>query len=208
MRTDSNLALVVGLGNPGNKYVGTRHNIGFALVESFFDEVSKERSQKTCVIKEWREKDSYIWAEVILDSIKIFLLKPQTFMNCSGQAVQAFSAFHKIDLEKILVIHDELDLPLGTIRLKKGGGDGGHNGLKSISTHMPSSNYIRLRVGIGRPNFHENQVATEESVSNWVLGKFLNSELESLKVVQENVLSCIKELNMNGLSKAQNKFNH
>src|SRR5690242_1961689 len=133
--------LIVGLGNPGPKYELTRHNIGFLAADYMLDKLGAEFSKLGFSGKiarlDWQNQPC-------------LFLKPATFMNRSGQAVQEAVSFHKIPLENVIVIHDELDLSLGELRLKKGGGDGGHNGLKDI-TRLLGPDYLRVRLGIGRP---------------------------------------------------------
>jgi len=135
------LFLVVGLGNPGARYQATRHNAGFMVV----DELASRTGAS------FRAKFSGELAEVELSSTRVLLLKPTTFMNRSGESVRAAASFYKIPPESVLVVHDELDLPFGQQRLKQGGGDAGHNGLKSVSLQLGSPCYLRLRFGIGRP---------------------------------------------------------
>lgn len=154
------MKLIVGLGNPGNEYHGTRHNIGFDIVDSIaralnitFSENKKLRSDV---------------ATTIISSSKVVVSKPTTFMNLSGQAVSLVSNYYKISISSIIVIHDDLDLPIGTVKVKSGGGNGGHNGLKSIDNCI-GVNYTRIRVGIGRP-IHK------DDVSNYVLSGFNYSE--------------------------------
>lgn len=133
--------LVVGLGNPGGRYAATRHNAGFMVVD--------ELAARAGAV--FRAKFSGELGEIELAGKPALLLKPMTFMNSSGQSVRAASAFYKVSLEQILVVHDELDLPFGQQRLKQGGGDAGHNGLRSVTAHLGSPGYLRLRFGVGRP---------------------------------------------------------
>lgn len=146
--------LIVGLGNPGKKYEKNRHNVGMILLDSL-----NER---------WQEKFKGLYAQESVGSSKVFYLKPQTFMNLSGESVQPMAAFFKINPSDILVVHDELDLPFGTLALKKGGGLAGHNGLKSIAAQLGTQDFLRLRLGIGRPPHGD--------VSNWVLSDFSKEE--------------------------------
>ncbi|WMY91080.1 aminoacyl-tRNA hydrolase [Snodgrassella communis] len=139
----SHLRLIVGLGNPGSEYEHTRHNIGF----DFIDELAK--LWKTS-LKEEKKFFGQV-ARVNLNEGEVWLLKPLTFMNKSGTAVQALTKFYKILPEEILVIHDELDIPCGQVRFKKGGSNGGHNGLKDIQAWLGTAEFYRLRLGIGHP---------------------------------------------------------
>ncbi len=143
------IQLIVGLGNPGSQYEPTRHNAGFWFV----DELVRRCRQS------FRSEQRFHGevARCLLDGNECRLQKPMTFMNRSGQAVSSLARFFKIPLQQILVVHDELDLPPGTIRLKKGGGHGGHNGLRDLISHLGSKDFYRLRVGIGHPG-HRDQV--------------------------------------------------
>ena len=135
--------LIVGLGNPGKEYQDTRHNAGFWFVDAL-------ARQQGASFKSEKKFHGEV-ARCRLDGEECWLLKPQTFMNLSGQSVQALSSFYKIPVESILVVHDELDLDAGTVRLKEGGGHGGHNGLRDIVNRMGSKDFLRLRIGIGHP---------------------------------------------------------
>ena len=137
------LRLIVGLGNPGSQYWSTRHNVGFWFVDGAAREkgvVFKEESRFFGKLARISENGQTLW-----------LLKPSTYMNRSGASVAAFSNYHRIPIDRLLIAHDELDLPAGTIRLKMGGGHGGHNGLRDIVTHLGGTGFWRLRIGIGRP---------------------------------------------------------
>ena len=151
--------LIVGLGNPGVKYHHTRHNIGWDV----FEELILLRDLR------WTEKFKGLYTVYQHNEDKIYFLKPQTFMNLSGESVQALMNFFKIPLENILVVHDELDLPFGNIAFKNGGGLAGHNGLKSIAECLGSQEFKRLRMGIGRP--------VHGDVSNWVLSGYTDEDL-------------------------------
>jgi len=143
------IELIVGLGNPGTEYEPTRHNAGFWFV----DELARSCQQNFRTESRFHSE----LARCLLDGRECRLQKPQTYMNRSGQAVRALTQFFKIPLERVLVVHDELDLPTGTIRLKKGGGHGGHNGLRDLISQLGSRDFLRLRVGIGHPG-HKDQV--------------------------------------------------
>lgn len=163
------MKLLVGLGNPGPKYEMTRHNVGFLVL----DEVARELG--TAVE---RKKFSAVIGEAELGGERILLMKPLTFMNLSGEAVGAACRFHKIAPQDVIVIHDELDLPSGSVRIKMGGGHGGHNGLKSLIAHLQSPDFVRLRVGIGRPEGGRDVVS-------WVLGGFEEAERATLPAAIE-----------------------
>ncbi len=159
----SEIKLIVGLGNPGREYEGTRHNAGFWWVDEF------AREHK--ITYKADSKFHALVARSAMHGQDVFLLKPQTFMNVSGRSVGALAQFYKIEPAQILVVHDELDLPPGSAKLKLGGGHGGHNGLKDIIAHLGSRDFWRLRIGIGHPgdraevaNFVLNAPRKEEQV--------------------------------------------
>jgi PTH1 family peptidyl-tRNA hydrolase len=137
--------LVVGLGNPGPRYVDSPHNVGFRVLDHFAEHhLGAERVG-------WGERFEAQLALAAVDGAQLVLLKPQSYMNRSGESVRKAMSFFKIPTDGALVVHDELDLPLGAIKLKRGGGEAGHNGLKSVSAELGTQEYVRLRVGVGRP---------------------------------------------------------
>ena len=154
------MKLVVGLGNPGRKYEATRHNAGFWWIERL----------ARAVHGEFRHEARFHGdvAKVATPGGELWLLKPATFMNQSGRAVAALAGFYKLAPGQLLIVHDELDLPPGTVRLKNGGGTGGHNGLNDIAAQLGTKDFWRLRIGIGHPR---NQTATEQEVLDYVLHK-------------------------------------
>ncbi len=168
--------LIVFLGNPGDEYKKTRHNAGF-LVADFFEE------NKNIV---WKQKFKAQFAQTNISGNKIFLLKPQTFMNKSGESVVPAMQFFKINPKNIIVIHDDLETKFGEISFKKGGGLAGHNGLKSIAQKIGTKDFLRLKIGIGRPQ--------KGSVSSFVLGKFTPKELDFLPIILEETSAIIEEL--------------
>ena len=153
------MLLFVGLGNPGARYAGNRHNIGFMAVEA----ISKRHG-----FAPWRRRFQGVATEGSLDGKKTLLLLPGTFMNESGRAVAEAAKFYKIDLDEIVVLHDELELPPGKVRIKSGGGNAGHNGLRSISEYM-GNDYKRMRIGIGHPG-------NKDLVHSYVLSDFAKAE--------------------------------
>jgi len=180
--------LIVGLGNPGVEYELTRHNIGW-LTMDYLEQAYKLN---------FKEKFKGLYADTQVNGEKIYFLKPQTFMNLSGESVVALSQFFKVDLSEMMVIHDELDLPFGQLLFKKGGGLAGHNGLKSIAGLLGTPDFIRLRMGIGRP--------VHGSVSNYVLSPFRDEEIpileDFIKLASSGVDTFIKQ----GYEKAANAF--
>lgn len=159
--------LVVGLGNPGNEYINTRHNIGFILIDLL---------SEFYLFPNFLSKFSGLVSTKIIDDYKVILFKPQNFMNLSGDAVMKIKNYYKIPLEDIFIIHDDLDLVFAKTKVKFSGGSGGHNGIKSID-QMLGNDYYRLKIGIDRPN---NKII---DVSNFVLSKFLNEELRIIDLL-------------------------
>ena len=160
------IQLIVGLGNPGPQYEATRHNAGFWWIDQVCDELGARLSQEAKFFGQA--------GKVRVGNAEVWLLKPSTFMNRSGQAVGALANFYKIPPEAILVVHDELDLAPGTAKLKKGGGNGGHNGLKDISAHLGTQDYWRLRLGIGHPG-------DRNAVVNYVLHTPSKDEMQLIE---------------------------
>lgn len=158
--------LFVGLGNPGAKYEKNRHNIGFMAMDAI--------AESTPSFSVFKSKFQGTLSEGRLGNKKVILLKPETYMNNSGQSVVKAAQFYKIQPENIIVFHDELDINAGDIRIKKGGGNAGHNGLKSIQAHLNTPDFWRVRMGIGRPPHKD------ASVSNFVLDDFSKAEKEWL----------------------------
>ena len=187
-----NLHLIVGLGNPGADYAKTRHNAGFALVEKL----------AALWKAEWKNERRFgaRIARSEQDGRRVLLCQPQTFMNLSGEAVAAVQQFYQLPLENILVVVDDADLPLGEIRLRPGGGSGGHHGLESVAQHLGSKAYARLRIGIGRK--HEAR-----QITGHVLGKFSADENALLEKVLERAAGQIECWLSAGLQKAMNQFN-
>ncbi len=157
------MKLLVGLGNPGSKYARNRHNIGFMAV----DEIAKAYN-----FSPWRSRFKGQIAEGLIEGQKCLLLKPGTFMNLSGEAVREAAQFYKIPLENIFIFHDEIDLAPSKVKVKEGGGNAGHNGLKSISSHM-GNGYVRVRLGVGRPEL-------KQDVPHYVLKDFAKADQDWL----------------------------
>ncbi|QLC52553.1 aminoacyl-tRNA hydrolase [Bartonella alsatica] len=158
--------LIAGLGNPGSKYQNNRHNIGFMAIDAIYQSLS---------FSPWSKKFQAEISNGLINDEKTFLIKPQTFMNFSGQAIGEVLRFYKLDVKNLIIIYDELDLPPGKVRVKIGGGNNGHNGIKSIDAHC-GIEYYRVRLGIGRPN-------SKEFVHQHVLGDFTKSDQEWLPLV-------------------------
>ena len=185
------MILVVGLGNPGKEYTLTKHNVGFLVLDELSQrvgvEINKNKFQSLC-------------GETFVEGNKVIFLKPQTYMNRSGGAVASASDFYKIPPENIIVVHDEMDLSLGRIMIKPGGGSAGNKGIKSIISSLGNKNFIRIRLGIGKPE-------TESDGVDHVLSNFTKNEIE---IVQDSILTAADatlEIIQNGLQSAMNKFN-
>ncbi len=187
----SRVSLIVGLGNPGSEYEKTRHNAGFW----FLDELARQHNTSFKSEKKFHgEVARYKQA-----GEDVWLLKPMTYMNLSGQAVQALAKFYKIKLEEILVVHDELDLSVDTARLKKGGGHGGHNGLRDIASKMGGNNFLRLRIGIGHPG-------DKSKVTNHVLKKASTDDQISIERSIERALNVLPLVIEGEVQKAMNEL--
>ncbi|RMB62182.1 aminoacyl-tRNA hydrolase [Tessaracoccus antarcticus] len=191
--------LVVGLGNPGPTYAFTRHNVGFWAVDDLADRYgarftlsSRHRAEVASVV---------LPASPGVDAVRLVLVKPTTYMNESGRAVQAVAQFHKIEPGHVVAVHDELDLNAGQLRLKFGGGDNGHNGLKSMRAHLGTGDFHRVRVGIGRP-------PGRQAAADWVLAKLKPSDADSMRVDAAIASDAVECLVRDGLEAAQNRFNN
>ena len=188
--TQADIRLVVGLGNPGAEYSETRHNAGFWFCERLARELGASFN------KESRFKG---WAANARDA-NVWLLMPATFMNNSGQSVRALAQFYRIEPAQILVVHDELDLPPGQMRLKFGGGLGGHNGLKDITSHFSTQDYWRLRVGIGHPG-------DRNEVVNYVLKPARKEERADIDAALDRALLAWSEIGRGDMEAATRKIN-
>jgi len=182
--------LVVGLGNPGPRYAGTRHNAGFLVVDLLAERVGgRFRRRGLCDVLEGRLAD-----------VPVVLAKPRGYMNESGAPIVAVSRFYKVPVDRLTVVHDDLDLPFGTLRLKRGGGDGGHNGLRSASAALGSREYARVRFGIGRPPGRQDP-------ADYVLRDFSAAERKDLGYLVDRAADAVEMLLSEGLEAAQNAFN-
>lgn len=189
----SEIKLIVGLGNPGEKYADTRHNAGEWLIERL--------ARRFNVSLNPESKFFGKTARTLVNGKEVRLLVPTTFMNLSGKAVGALANFYRIKPEEILVIHDELDLPPGTAKLKQGGGHGGHNGLKDIVAQLGNNNnFYRLRIGIGHPG-HRDLVA------GYVLNKPSPADRDALEKVLDEATDCVEIIFKDGMIKATNRLN-
>ncbi len=182
--------LIVGLGNPGSRYKYTRHNIGFMVLEKIAARWEIELKQKSF---------NALWNRGKVAGKNILLAMPQTYMNLSGNAVRELLAYFKIDKSNLIVIHDDLDLPFGTIRLKTGGGDAGHKGLNSIITGLGSADFMRVRIGIGKPS-------GRQPVEDYVLQKFHPDESAMLQQVIRSASEATADILKIGMQQAMVKY--
>lgn len=187
------MLLIVGLGNPGTKYKNTRHNIGFMAV----DRVAEAHSIK-CSKVDFKSQ----WGKGVIEGKDVILVKPQTFMNLSGVAVNAMSEYFSLELKDILVIYDDVDLNLGSIRIRLRGGSGGHKGLESIIEHLGTSNFPRIRLGIGRP-----KDKMQGDVADYVLSSFKSDEKDVLEQILNTASEAVEAILKHGIEKAMNKYN-
>lgn len=183
--------LIVGLGNPGEKYANTRHNIGFRAVFSL---------AKAYHIKKTNYKLKSIIATGLIAGQKVMLAQPQTYMNNSGEAVRLLADYYNIPTDRIIIIYDDLDLPTGKIRIKTKGSDGGHKGLRSVIKHLGTNEIIRIRIGIDHP-------PDKLEVVDYVLGYFSREEEKLIKRSIEETVAAVKIIFEEGLAVAMSKFN-
>lgn len=183
------IKLIVGLGNPGQEYEKTRHNAGFLFLDYLYSGV-------------WSNEPRFNGQTAILKigGEQVRLLKPMSFMNRSGQAVGSMARYYKINPDEILVVHDELDFKIGVVKLKKGGGHAGHNGLRDIITHLSDNDFYRLRVGIDRPS-------SSHQVANYVLSVPNTFENQSLLTAFDSVSLCIEQIVLHDITKVMNRLN-
>jgi PTH1 family peptidyl-tRNA hydrolase len=186
------MKLIVGLGNPGEKYNKTRHNIGFEVIDILAEDLK---------ISGFRDKFQGLIGETVVNDEKVFLLKPETFMNLSGNSINEVIKFYKIDpQEDLIVIYDDMDLDKGQLKIKLKGSPGGHNGIKSIISHI-GEDFIRIKCGIGKSKSREETV-------NYVLGRFSKDELELVEPLMDNASKAAKDLiTAKDISRVIQKYN-
>ena len=186
-----NIYLIVGLGNPGREYKDNRHNVGFMLVDRLTVRLNARLS---------RMQAKALVGSVNYEGDKIILAKPQTYMNLSGQSIQELARFYKLPLENVIVAHDDLDLPFGTVRIRPGGGPGGQKGIASTIERLGTKDFRRLRIGIGRPPGRMDPAA-------YVLQDFAQSDLMLLSEILDHAADAILTFVTHGLNTAMNQFN-
>ena len=183
--------LLVCLGNPGKEYANTRHNIGFLAADAL---------EKRAGVKFNKLKYRALTGEVTLGGQRVLVVKPQTYMNLSGEAVKLAGGFYKIPPERILVLYDDVSLPLGKLRIRASGSAGGHNGIKNIIAHLGTDAFPRIKVGVGAPQ-------REDGLVDWVIGSFTASERKVVDEAIERALDAAACVIEHGVSEAQNRFN-
>uniref|UniRef100_A0A831XKZ5 Peptidyl-tRNA hydrolase n=1 Tax=Geobacter metallireducens TaxID=28232 RepID=A0A831XKZ5_GEOME len=183
--------LIIGLGNPGPKYQWTRHNAGFMVLDHL------SRVMGVAVAK---KSFSGLYGEGSWHGDRLLLLKPQTFMNLSGRSAAEALRFHKLTHSDLIVIHDDLDIPFGRVKIKEGGGHGGHNGLRSLMQELGGGDFVRIRVGVGRP--------VRGDAADYVLANFSPAEMAGLPTLLDGVVDLIGELVRNGLPRTMSLYNN
>jgi PTH1 family peptidyl-tRNA hydrolase len=191
--TDDAPWLVVGLGNPGKEYAGNRHNVGFLVADLLASRVGAKFGRSKRAHAEVAE------GRLGFGGPKLILAKPLTFMNLAGGAVVALAQFFKVPVERVIAVHDELDVPFGQVRAKRGGGEGGHNGLRSMSKSLAGKEYARVRFGIGRPPGRQDP-------ADYVLSDFSGAERKELEFLVDRAADVVEAVVLEGVEWAQNKY--
>lgn len=199
------MKLIVGLGNPGKKFVYTRHNLGFMVVEKFV----KNKLTFFSSLKAWKDEKEFMAQVCRFDDF--IIAKPLTYMNLSGLAVAKIANFYKITPSDIWVVHDDIDLPLGKIRIRKGGASAGHHGIESIMKELKTSDFVRFRLGIGRGKLEIGKTADQNlhrrEVEKYVLSLFKDSEGGEVKKLIKKAVEAIEVALNKGIEEAMNRFN-
>jgi len=185
------MKLIVGLGNPGREYENTRHNIGFMTIDMFADKLG---------VSIMSEKFNGLYTQTIINGEKVILLKPQSFINLSGEVIRKYVDYFKIDIDDILIIHDDLDLPVGTYKLKQKGSSGGHNGLKNIELHLGTQVYKRLKIGIS----NNKMIDTKD----YVLGKITGEDNKIIDEVKNKAMNILDDYFELSFTELMSKYNH
>lgn len=184
------MKIIAGLGNPGDQYRMTRHNMGFLVLDALAEDTG---------IAVQKKKFEALLGDGRIGNERVLLVKPQTFMNLSGQSIRQAADFYQKTPEEIIVVHDDLDLPFGTVRIKVGGGDGGHKGIRSLMDHLGGA-FTRVRLGIGKPSF-------KDDTEHYVLQTFPKADLETLAEVVRKACEAVREILDSGVRPAMNRFN-
>jgi PTH1 family peptidyl-tRNA hydrolase len=185
------MKIIAGLGNPGDPYRMTRHNMGFLVADALAGDsgIAVQKKKFEALLGDGRIADC-----------RVLIVKPQTFMNLSGYPVRQILDFYQKTVEDLIVIHDDLDLAFGTVRIKVGGGDGGHKGIRSLIEHLGDTSFTRVRLGIGKPPY-------KDDVEQYVLQSFPKSDLEQLAEVVRTACDAVREILGPGIGRAMNRFN-
>ncbi|MDD3392058.1 MAG: aminoacyl-tRNA hydrolase [Bacilli bacterium] len=184
------MKLIVGLGNSGKEYDNTRHNVGFKFIDTYLE------NKKITI---FHNKFDGLYTTSIINGEKVIFLKPQKYMNLSGEVIEQYVNFYKIDLKDILIVHDDLDIPCGKIKIKSQGSSGGHNGLKNIELHLGTQNYKRLKIGVSRP--------INTDIINYVLGNFNQEEKTIIDNICQKSSDIIDYYLNNSFENFMNKYN-
>lgn len=182
------MKLIVGLGNKGNEYNNTRHNVGFMVIDNYINKNNLTLKSKL----------DGLYAETIINGEKVIFLKPQNYINLSGDVISKYIKYFKIDIKDILVIHDDMDLEIGTFKIKYKGGSAGHNGLKNIESNLKTNEYKRIKIGISKNNIDK---------VDYVLGKFSSTELSKLNKVIDITYNIIEDFVSLSFENLMNKYN-
>lgn len=183
--------LIIGLGNPEEEYAKTRHNMGFDTINKISEKYN---------IKVNKSKFNSLYGTGTIEDEKVILIKPQTYMNLSGEAVRDFMNFYKVTAKEIIVIYDDLDIEPGIIKIRKKGGPGTHNGMKSVVSEIKTEDFCRIRIGIGNPIY-------KNDLLNFILNKIPDEEYKVLQDAQDRACKAITEILKNGIDTAMNKYN-
>lgn len=199
------MKLIIGLGNPGEKYISTRHNVGFIVLDKFLEDL--ESLKKT--FWETDKNSKCLIKKIKKGNDDILLAKPQVFMNNSGEAVSKLSSYYKIEPQDIYIIHDDLDLPLGKIRIRMGGAAGGHRGVESIIAALKTDKFLRIRLGIGHP--HRRGVSQRDkstlAVDEYVLARFTPTEKSKVRTMTNQALKSLRLILEHGIDLYMSKYN-
>lgn len=188
--------LIAGLGNPGSKYTNTRHNIGFSYLEHMVDDLGLHLGN---------EKFNGRYCRGKLSGKQVLFVEPQTYMNLSGECIRRFIDFFKIDIDNILILHDDIDLNTGRIKVVARGGAGGHNGIRSVGKHLGTNDFARIKIGIGRPQEHGD--GHSQPVEKFVLSKFRDDEMKLFEQQADLAFQAAKIFIKHGVEDCMNRIN-